>query len=201
MQKEDSIIKVTECTGSTIQDVAYVSSGLVERTTKSEKTVTEKIYTKSDVRIQGLPCRRCFGVIPPRVHKPMLTTKRPVWDGAKNIYKEIKNMDYTEILFKYHTNTSVIWLILTCQKLLNFNVGSKEQPDINTIVIDPKKIAGKTSAQIYGAYKILKDEGVLMRTAPHHYLVNPSFLLPYEAEDYHKAAEMWFKHTGEQLVK
>lgn len=199
--KENSIIKVTETTGSTTQDVAYVATGVVERTTKTETTTKEKTYTKPNAEVYGLPHRRCHGVIPPRVHKPMLTVKRPVWNGSMNIYKEITNMDYRSILKKYYNKSSVIWLILECQRLLDYAVGSKEQPDINVVVIRsdvPQEIHNNLISQ---AYKILKAEGVLIRVKPHHYMVNPSFLLPYEAEDYHKAAEMWFKLTGEQLVK
>lgn len=109
--------------------------------------------------------------------------------------------DYVSVLQKHHTNPSVIWLILECQRLLNYDIGSKEQPDINVVVIRsdvPQEIHNNLISK---AYKILKAEGVITRVKPHHYMINPSFLLPYEAEDYHKAADMWFKLTGEQLVK
>lgn len=199
--KEDSIIIVTETAGSVTQDIAYVTTGLVEKTTKTESTVKEKIYTKPDAEVYGLACRRSYGVIPPRQRVPMLTVKRPVWDGSKNVYKEITNMDYVTTLQKYFNKSSVIWLILECQRLLNYDIGSKEQPDINIVVIRSDIKHAIDTAEISRAYKILKAEGVITRVKPHHYLVNPSFILPYEAENYHKAANLWFKYTGEQLVK
>ena len=110
-------------------------------------------------------------------------------------------MDYVTTLQKYYNKSSVIWLILECQRLLNFNVGSKEQPEINVVVIRSDIKHTIDTAEIFRAYKVLKAEGVLIRVKPHHYMVNPSFLLPYEAADYHKAADMWFQLTGEQLVK
>lgn len=199
--KEDSIIKVTEVVGSTTQNVAYVATGLVERTTKTETSVKEKIYTKPNTELYGLAHRRSYGVIPPRKRIPMLTVKRPVWDGSRNVYKEITNVDYVSTLQKYYNKSSVIWLILECQRLLHYDVGTKEQPDINVVVIRSDIKHAIDTAEISRAYKILKTEGVITRVKPHHYMINPSFLLPYEAEDYHKAAAMWQKHTGEQLVK
>lgn len=109
--------------------------------------------------------------------------------------------DYVTTLQKYFNKSSVIWFILKCQELLNYDVGSKQQPDINVVVINPTEITGKTAAQIYNAYKVLKEDLIITRVKPHNYLVNPSFILPFTNEDYHKAADMWFKLTGEQLVK
>lgn len=110
-------------------------------------------------------------------------------------------MDFTSILKKYFKNRAVTWLILECHRLLNHDIGTKEQPDVNVVVIRSDVPQEAPNNPVSKAYKILKAEGVITRVKPHHYMINPSFILPYEAEDYHKAADMWQKHTGEQLVK
>lgn len=66
---------------------------------------------------------------------PIHTVTRPVWGGSMNVYKEIKNKVFENILKKYYNNSSVIWLILECQRLLNYDIGSKEQSDINVVFI------------------------------------------------------------------
>lgn len=166
------------------------------------KTTTEEIlkpnYTKE---LYGNPDYRRIGNVPPRKRVPRASVNKPVFNGKENKYMEIKNVDYVSVLQKHHTNPSVIWFILKCQELLNYDVGSKQQPDINVVVINPTEITGKTAAQIYNAYKVLKEDLIITRVKPHNYLVNPSFILPFTNEDYHKAADAWFKLTGEQLVK
>lgn len=165
----------------------------------------------------GIPDRRYVGVIPSKVYKPnpdysrigrvpprkrvpRVSVNKPVFNGKENKYMEIKNVDYVSVLQKHHTNPSVIWFILKCQELLSYDVGSKQQPDTNVVVINPTEVTGKTAAQVYNAYKLLKEDLIVTRVKPHHYLVNPSFILPFTNEDYHKAADAWFKYTGEKLV-
>lgn len=166
------------------------------------KTTTEQIISPNfEKTIFSTPDYYRTGRIPPRKRVPRTSVNKPVFNGKENKYMEIKNVDYVSVLQKHRTNPSVIWFILKCQELLSYDVGSKQQPDINTVVINPTEIEGKTAAQIYNAYKILKEDLIITRVKPHHYLVNPSFILPFTNEDYHKAADAWFKLTGEQLVK